>query len=229
MGLAIVILILMALLVPLLLLVSVRTTQRQRETSLGLRGSEVEHMFDDLDKDHSGQLESSELKELMNRMSTGQYDRSIDDDGNGVVNKREFMQWHQAQLSTLVRSPIDILFATTRSTAYGWFLHDIWLKLAVNVVFNFGFHGDHEWHIWMLILLASSVAFIIKEMPFLNAVDSRAWVYSLLSLACVTHLNSLFRHGEQWPNGFLVITTLLFIGPILGMVRPTVCSQQPRL
>jgi hypothetical protein len=70
----------------------------------------------------------------------------------------------------------------------------------------------------MHLLLAGSLACIIKERPFHNLVDRRCWCYSLLSLACVTHLSSMFKVGEPWSDGYMVTMIFLFVLPVLGMI-----------
>jgi hypothetical protein len=71
----------------------------------------------------------------------------LDADRSGVVTKQEFEKWYHGQLQSLVRSPLDILYATVHSDKYWWFVHDIWLKLAVNVIYTWGYHGEFEWNV----------------------------------------------------------------------------------
>ena len=170
----------------------------------------------------SGALEIDELQELVQRMGfSSVFDQAVaelDADRSGVVSKQEFERWYHGQLQSLVRSPLDILYATVRSDKYWWFVHDIWLKLAVNVIYTWGYHGEIEWDAPMHLLLAGSVAFIIKERPFHNLVDRRCWCYSLLSLACVTHIRGMFKVGEPWSNGYMVAMIFLFVLPVLGLI-----------
>jgi hypothetical protein len=75
------------------------------------------------------------------------FSQVLDAERSGVVTKQEFERWYHGQLRSLVRSPLDILYATVHSDKYWWFVHDIWLKLAVNVIYTWGHHGEIEWNV----------------------------------------------------------------------------------
>ena len=38
----------------------------------------------------------------------------LDGDGSGSVSKQEFESWYHEKLTSMTRSPLDVLFATTR-------------------------------------------------------------------------------------------------------------------
>ena len=53
---------------------------------------------------------------------------------------------------------------------HGWFLHDMWLKFIINLIFTFGFWRGHDWQSGIIFVLAASVATIVRVRPFLQPV-----------------------------------------------------------
>ena len=95
-------LLVLAVIVPTLLLRTVRRARKQRDASLMLRADQVDKWFDELDADHSGSLESSEITELHKRMGQTLDVSTLDPDGDGEVTKQEFTEWYHGQLTAVL-------------------------------------------------------------------------------------------------------------------------------
>jgi hypothetical protein len=54
--------------------------------------------------------------------------------GSGAVSKTEFESWYHEQLTKLVATPFDVLYGTTSSEAYWWFMQVLWLKTGINIL-----------------------------------------------------------------------------------------------
>ena len=84
----------------------------------------------------------------------------IDKDGDGKISASEFERWYEANIMTftkLGRSALDILFDTVNPNVAWWFLHDLWMKFTVNILYTFGYFGTFDWHIYVNVVVAASV------------------------------------------------------------------------
>ena len=140
---------------------------------------------------------------------------SLDADSSGKITKDEFEQWYDGKLSNLVGSPFDVLFGTTQAGAFWWFAQVLWLKTLVNVLFTFGTAQGWNWHVWLHLLLAASVALMVNQRPYISKLDQQVELFALLALALVAHISASFKAGTTWSPIFLVMTVALFAVPVL--------------
>ena len=223
------VLISVALVIPSLLLRMVRRSRRRRDASLSLRVDQVDQWFDELDEDNSGMLEASEVKVLLTRMGEAtdevtrwRFAASLDPEGAGAVSKEQFEQWYSLQVTSLVSTSFDVLYGTTRSGAYWWFMQQMWLKTLINMLYTFGIANQFDWHVWMHTLLAVSVILMVNQHPYISPLDQQVELFALLSLAAVAHVSSIFKLGVNWDSAYLGLTVMLFMIPILTFVCGTV-------
>ena len=95
-------LLILAVILPIQLLRTVRRARQQRDASLKICGDEVDTWFKDLDTDCSGSLEAQEIVELHKRMGRTLDVAALDPDGDGIVTKQEFDDWYHGQLTAVV-------------------------------------------------------------------------------------------------------------------------------
>ena len=55
-----------------------------------------------------------------------------------TVSKATFKRWFEIKCTEAVEAPLDVLYGTTRSAAYYWFVQILWLKTAINLLYVFG-------------------------------------------------------------------------------------------
>ena len=182
----------------------------------------MDRWFAELDTDNSGALDESETRVLLSRMGEDtnaaalkKLMLSLDHDGSGQVSKTEFESWYNAQLTSLVGTPFDVLFGTTNSRAYWWFMQVLWLKTLVNMLYTFGIGNNLNWHVWMHVLLAASVILIVNQHPYISKLDQQVELFALLALATIAHVASIFKAGTTWDPNFLFLTGAVFSLPIV--------------
>jgi hypothetical protein len=213
-------LVVVALIIPTQLLRTVRRARQQRDASLLLRADQVDTWFDELDANHSISLEGDEITELHKRME--QLDNvitTLDPDGDGTVTRQEFTDWYRGQLTTIVNTPLDVLYGTTQSDAYWWpcyFL--LWLKTVINVLYIYGSAHQMDWHIWMFMAVVVSMVLMIYCEPYVAKVDQHMALVSLLSLAGVAYISSICKSGTSWDPMYIILATLLFFLPIVAYI-----------
>ena len=95
-------LLVLAVIVPTLLVRTVRRARQQRDASLSIHADQVHAWFDELDTDHSGSLEGPEITELHKRMGHTLDLSALDPDGDGEVTRQEFNDWYHGQLTGVV-------------------------------------------------------------------------------------------------------------------------------
>lgn len=124
-AIAVLVLMVVALVIPAQLLQMVRHSRRRRDISLHLRPDQLDQWWAELDADRSGFLDTSESKALLRRMGEATTEsalsaflRTLDPDGSGEISRSQFEAWYDAQLSSLVGTPFDVLYGTTHSSAY---------------------------------------------------------------------------------------------------------------
>ena len=110
------------------------------------------------------------------------------DAGPQVVTKAAFERWFRNRCKTAVDDPYDVLYGTTDSRAYYWFMQILWLKTLINLLYSFGRAaqpGDalHSWHLWVAMLLSASVCAMICVNPYLSPIDQTVELFALLCLA----------------------------------------------
>ena len=110
------------------------------------------------------------------------------DAGPQVVTKAAFERWFRKRCTAAVDDPYDVLYGTTDSRAYYWFMQILWLKTLINLLYSFGRAaqpGDalHSWHLWMAMLLSASVCAMICVNPYLSPIDQTVELFALLCLA----------------------------------------------
>ena len=212
-------LVVVAVAVPIQLLRIVRRAREQRDASLRLRAEDADRWFDELDDDNSGALEGEEIKELHRRMGGTLNLATLDPDGDGEVTKQEFNDWYHGQLAAVADSPFDVLYGTTTAAGYWWTCYFLlWLKTAINVLYTYGSARQLEWHIWMHMLLVTSMFMLTYQVPYVADLDHHVAQLALGSLAGVAHISSIFKAGTTWDPAYVVLTALLFLLPLLAFV-----------
>ena len=134
------------------------------------------------------------------------------------VTLPEFHVWFRQRIRAMVETPFDILYGTSKSSYYWWFSQLLWLKFAVNALFAFGYTSDNfaiEWHVWMHLLLAASVCVSVILQPYANKIDQQVELFALLTLACTTHIASVFKAGETWEPSYIVMISMLAGLPLI--------------
>lgn len=99
-----------------------------------------------------------------------------------------------------------------------WYIHDLWLKFSVNILYTFGFLGDFDWQLYINLVIGASVSLYEYYRPFVTNVDNRTFVLTMLSLATVSHLSAGFKVGTRWPVGSICIALVLFCVPLFATV-----------
>jgi hypothetical protein len=62
-----------------------------------------------------------------------------------TVSKATFKRWFEIKCTEAVEVPLDVLYGTTRSAAYYWFVQILWLKTAINLLYVFGRKSSLAW------------------------------------------------------------------------------------
>ena len=110
-----------------------------------------------------------------------------------------------------------MLYGTCKTDAYWWpcfFL--LWLKTVINVLYTYGRANQIGWQIWMHVTLAISMIMMFYYDPYVAPVDQHVALVSLLSLAGVAHISSIFKAGTTWDPAYIILTALLFFLPIVA-------------
>ena len=81
------------------------------------------------------------------------------------VSRAQFGCWMQYKIESMASTPYDILYGTTKYSAYYWFAQVLLLKTIINILFSFGSASDFEWHVWMHLTLAVSVCLMVLVTP----------------------------------------------------------------
>ena len=81
------------------------------------------------------------------------------------------------------------------------------------------FATGYKWQIWVNVVIAFSMCTHEYVRPYPSRVDKRAFVLSMLSLATVTHVSSMFKRGEEWSTQYLIVTAGLFLIPTFGITH----------
>ena len=97
----------------------------------------------------------------------------------------------------------------------------LWLKTLINMLFTFGSAQGWDWHVWMHVLLAFSVALMVNQNPYISKLDHEIELFALLSLGAVAHVSSIFKAGVTWDPTYLGLTVGLFAIPMLTFVGGT--------
>ena len=114
-------------------------------------------------------------------------------------------------------TPLDVLYGTCTPEAYWWpcfFL--LWLKTVINVLYTYGRANQVGWQIWMYMILAVSMILMFYFDPYVAPVDQHVALVSLLSLAGVAHISSIFKAGTTWDPLYIILTALLFLLPLVA-------------
>ena len=230
---AIAVLILMAAVIPVLLIKRVQHARNQRNQSLSLKVNEVEKWFHSIDADGSGSLDRAEVKLLLQKLgestSKSKFEANWEEldqpDENGVKNGEvsldEFSDWYMKRVQAVPETPYGILFGAYSPSAYWWFMQVLWLKTGINMLFTFGYFGTFQWHLWVHLILATSVCLMVISEPHTNRFDYVIELFVLVSLAAVTHVSSIFKSGEDWGVRYLVATAVLALLPPMVTVGLT--------
>ena len=150
----------------------------------------------------------------------------LDPDGSGVVSRDEFSTWYTGQLKSLMESPFDLMYGTTHSHAFWWSSQVLWVKFLVNLVFTFGyFKLPDSWHFYISCIVATSLFLLVNQHPYVNSIDHQVELLALLCLGGLAHIAAIFRAGETWSSGFMVIAFVLFAIPFLAIAILTAAER----
>eukprot|EP01052_Picozoa_sp_SAG31_P002895 SAG31_NODE_105_length_25008_cov_17.439399_8_plen_328_part_00 len=182
------------------------------------------------EKKQAQKLSSNESKALQATIAeihnvwverVGEVHRRVDDkdaDVVGPITKEQFEAWFISKLESMASTPYDVLYGTTKYSAYWWFAQVLLLKTIINVLFSFGRAVEFEWHVWMHLLLGTSVCLMVLVQPYRESFDENIELVALLCLAVVTHVASLYQAGDEFSASYLVLVFLMTCIPLIVLV-----------
>lgn len=134
-------LVLYCILMPILLIVSMRIAAKHRDESLKLRTPDAKKIFKSLDDPPNGNgdgiLQSLEIEKMLEDIGAHKTFTLVDEDGDGKIEWGEFENWFKHYISThMHESCLDMLCVMAKSRARWWFLEmlgDLWPAAAQSI------------------------------------------------------------------------------------------------
>ena len=134
------------------------------------------------------------------------------------VSRAQFGCWMQYKIESMASTPYDVLYGTTKCSAYYWFAQVLLLKTIINILFYFGSASEFEWHVWMHLTLGISVCLMVLVAPYRDEYEMKVELFALMCLAVITHVGSIYQEGEEFGVSYLALVFVLTSVPIVVLV-----------
>ena len=154
-----------------------------------------------------------------NAVIQGQPNREVVADT--AVSKAVFERWYRTKCMQVVDDPLDVLYGTTRPSAYYWFAQILWLKTSINVLFSFSQAAKpsdavYNWQIWLFVILAVSICVMVNKQPYVSKVDREVELVALLCLGGIAQVGSLSKAGADIGGEYVVLIVVLITIPLVA-------------
>jgi hypothetical protein len=133
---------------------------------------------------------------------------------DGAISKAEFEAWYCEWAVSIPAVPYDVLFGPYQPSSYWWFVQVLWLKLVINLLFTFGYYSSLNWHLWIHLVLASSIMLLLLNRPHLDPSSLTIEAIAMVCLSGVTHVVISDTANKGLSTSAMVTTVGLVCLPI---------------